>query len=168
MSRILTDIEIAKLLAEKKIVPSSWSKRLAAPIPAPGKPHLHRELLVQGGDGSQFCIYIRKNPLILLDFSIILTFKEGGEEYHLLRYDGRQPSDHTNKWEKKEKLPDWKFRNEFHIHMATERYQRAGFKIDGFARVTDDYHSFDSALAAFVSDNGFEVEDDDPEQGKLF
>jgi len=99
---------------------------------------------------------------ISIDFSIILIFEdENREQIPILRYNGKQPSQHTNKVEKKRGEPDVAFRNEFHIHRATERYQLARFKIDGYAEITDQYDSFDEVLRKFVTSNGFEVETTD-------
>ena len=94
-----------------------------------------------------------------MDFSIILTFRDNvGEEFNLCRYNGRHPSQHTNKLEKAEGLPNCWFRNVFHIHRATQRYQENYFAIDGYAEVTDNYSSFDTALHVFVRSNGFSVD----------
>jgi hypothetical protein len=100
------------------------------------------------------------NPL---DFSIILIFRdEDGTEFNLCRYNGKHPSQHTNKLEKSKGLPDSSFRNAFHIHMATQRYQEEGLNIDSYAEVTNEYSSFDTALRTFVRTNGFSVSGDEP------
>ena len=46
---------------------------------------------------------------------------------------------------------------DFHIHMATERYQELGTREDAFAEVTDRYGDYESALRCLVEDCGFEV-----------
>jgi hypothetical protein len=119
-------------------------------------------LNVEGEHGHRFEIRVRDNPRILLDFCIILQFIDAnGERFTLVRYNGKHPSAHTNKWEKKRDIPNATFQNAFHIHRATERYQTdPECAIDGYAEVTDLYHSFESALRAFVSANGFRVEPD--------
>lgn len=76
---------------------------------------------------------------------------------HLAKTHGRHPSQHSNKWEKARNLPNAAFRNRFHIHMATERYQLEGFDIDGYAEVTPLYDSFETALEKFVRSNGLSV-----------
>jgi len=159
MSRILRDEEITALLTEGKPLPARWSKRLE-PRSKPGDAHKRRALKVHGNNGSLFRIDVRQNGGALFDFSIILTFVDGdGAEYRLVRFNGKHPSDHTNKWERRRNRPNARFRNAFHIHQATERYQtEPGCTIDGYAEVTNRYHSFESALQAFVGSNGFFVE----------
>ncbi|MFH1562554.1 MAG: hypothetical protein ABIF11_03930 [Nitrospirota bacterium] len=90
-----------------------------------------------------------------------------GKEYRLVRYNGRHPSGHTNRWEKEQGHPNYKFSPAFHIHRTTERYQEAGYeKIDGFAEITTKYYDFHSALNCFLRDNNFKKLDDS--QLKLF
>ena len=127
--------------------------------------HAKRKLVVTGENGNQFRIDVRANGKSRLDFSVILSFVDvDGEEYTLIRFNGKHTSYHTNKWEKKRGQANAKFRDVFHIHMATERYQVSPeCKIDGYAVETADYHSLTSALRAFVSSNGFEVESDQSE-----
>ena len=43
-----------------------------------------------------------------------------------------------------------------HIHRATERYQRDGYAIDGYAETTDDYTDYGSAFNAFLDGCNFE------------
>jgi len=161
MARILTDTEIAALLAEVKRLPGSWQNRLN-PKPKAGQAHRRRSLRVKGAEGNEFCVHVRDNPNLLSDFSIILTyFDADGQEYTLVRFNGKHPSDHTNKWEKRFKKPPIRFRNAFHIHKATERYQiEPDCQIDGYAEETNLYYSFESALRAFVTSNGFQIEQD--------
>ncbi|MFH1264395.1 MAG: hypothetical protein ABIK89_01620 [Planctomycetota bacterium] len=169
MARILTDREIGDLLAEPKRLLRTWEKRLE-PQAKTGDTQARRSLRVTGKNGNRFRIDVRDNSKSYFDFSIILSFIDAdGEEYILVRFNGKTPSDHTNRWEKKQGKPNAKFRSAFHIHMATERYQLSPeCKIDGYAEVTDRYHSLKSALIAFVSSNGFEVERDENEaKGQL-
>jgi hypothetical protein len=155
--KVLTDTEIDSLLAERKPLPENWSSRLA-PREKAGQEFRQRELGLAGAAGSTFRMVLRQNALNQLDFSIILFFlDDDGTEYRLLRFNGCHPSQHTNKWEKRKGLSPWAFRNRFHIHRATERYQIDGLEIDGYAEVTGLYDSFDSALTAFVGGNGFET-----------
>ncbi len=49
---------------------------------------------------------------------------------------------HVNKLEK-EKIEC------FHIHKITEKYQKANFKDEGYAKLTDSYSNYDSALGEF-------------------
>ena len=75
----------------------------------------------------------------------------------MIRYNGKHPSEHTNKLEKEQQYEEYKFGPAFHIHIATERYQESGYyPIDGFAFVTANYYDFNSALSCFLKENNFE------------
>jgi hypothetical protein len=149
MSRILTDAEIEALVAERKPLPANWRARLEVKQKS-NQAYSQRELPVNGEAGNQFRIVLQKNNLIPLDFSLVLKFVDADKnEYILVRFNGKHPSQHTNKWEKSRRLPNPTFRNRFHLHRATERYQTAGLDIDGFAEATDNYNSYPSALEKF-------------------
>lgn len=161
MPRILTDDEITARSGERKGLPANWAIRLK-PNYRPDDPCGRRTFPLTGDYGSKFRIHLRDNRLIVFDFSIILMFIDHeDQEYTLTRFNGKHPSQHTNKIEKKLGLPNAFFRNVFHIHLATERYQREGYPIDGYAEPTDRYGSFDSALRAFVQSNGCFIEGSD-------
>ena len=166
--RLLTDTEISALLTEKKLLPANWHTRLRL-RPKADVRFTQRELEVSGEKGHRFRIVLRQNTLNILDFSVILTFiDDDGSEFILLRFNGNQ-HEHTNQLEFRRKAKGkHKFRNEFHVHMATERYQIEGPRIDGYAEVTNDFSTFDSALTLFVRSNGFAVQPDVPGQGNLF
>lgn len=154
MHRVLTDTEITLLLAERKPLPDNWQKRLCPRAKSDGS-YTQCELDLNGSNGRKYRVIIRGSTINPLDFSLILVFRdEDGSDYRLVRFNGRHPSRHTNKWEKARKLPNAVFHGRFHIHMATERYQLEGYEIDGYAEVTDRFDSFESALHAFVRSNG--------------
>lgn len=159
--RILTDQEITDLIAEPKVVPNNWFSRLEAKDKAHYQ-HKEKEIDVEGSKGNLFRVIIRVNKLNVLDFSIILTLRErdSNVEYNLLRYNGKHPSRHTNKWEKGHGLPNHTFNPAFHIHRATQRYQEGGYKIDGFAETTTKYSDFHSALNQFLLECNFKREDE--------
>ncbi len=160
MPRILTDDEIDNLVAESKPLQKNWLTRLR-PKRKSNLQHAQRVLDVEGEAGSEFRIIIRQNAINLFDFSIILTFKDSsGSEFRLRRYNGKHPSQHTNKVEKAHGEPNSSFRNKFHIHKATQRYQEEGLKIDGYAEETTEYASFDTALQEFVQSNGIVIPGD--------
>ena len=161
MPRTLTDDEIDSLVAESKPLQEGWTQRLRA-YPKSNFQHAQRVLEVEGEAKNKFRIIIRKNAINPLDFSIILTFKDkDGGEFILRRYNGKHPSQHTNRLEKARGEPNSSFRNTFHIHKATQRYQEEGLPIDGYAEVTTEYASFDTALQAFVRSNGIVLPGDD-------
>lgn len=165
--RILTDEEIADLITEPKIVPTNWFLRLE-PKDKTHYQHKEKEVEVEGSEGNLFRIILRQNKLNILDFSIILTVKEKDStmEYILLRYNGKHPSQHTNRWEKEQGLSAHTFEPFFHIHRATQRYQESGYKIDGYAEVTTKYSDFHAALEQFLLECNVKREDD--KQTSLF
>lgn len=68
--------------------------------------------------------------------------------FRLRRYNGKSHV-HTNTLESQTVKG-------FHIHYATERYQRySGAKEEGFAIATDRYQSLDSAIDCMLADCGF-------------
>jgi hypothetical protein len=157
MRRVLTDEEIDALLTEQKLLPENWKTRLRV-LPKAGFKHDQREFEVSGKNGTSFRIVLRQNTINRLDFSVILMFRDAdGTEFRLCRYNGKHPSEHTNRLEKASRKSNASFRNQFHIHMATERYQRENLEIDGYAEVTSRYSSFDSALMEFLTSNGFQM-----------
>jgi len=159
--RILTDQEITDLIAESKIAPSNWISRLELKDKAHFQ-HKEKEIDIEGSNGNLFRIIIRQNKLNVLDFSIILTLREKDSdiEYILIRFNGKHPSSHTNKWEKENKQQNYKFDPAFHIHKATQRYHESGYKIDGYAEVTTKYSDFYSALEQFLLECNIKREDD--------
>jgi hypothetical protein len=100
MLRVLIDSEIAELLAERKELPANWMSRLAVRAKSDST-FTHRELDIKGESGRQFRLILRGNTLNPLDFSLVLVFRDAdGSDYRLARFNGRHPSQHTNKWEK--------------------------------------------------------------------
>ena len=69
--------------------------------------------------------------------------------FRLRRYNGKS-HEHTNSIEG-DTFYDW------HIHMATERYQGIGAREDAYAEVTDRYNNLDEALSCLFDDAGFDV-----------
>ncbi|MGH9613039.1 MAG: hypothetical protein ACRD4P_08175 [Bryobacteraceae bacterium] len=143
------------LLAERKVLPPNWEARRRV-RPKANFQFRQRELELNREGGGSFRLILRQNAINQLDFSIILTLKDSdGLEYVLRRHNGRHPSEHTNKLEKRLGQANSCFRNAFHIHMATERYQLAGLDIDGYAEITTAYSSFQTALDVMIGGNGF-------------
>lgn len=165
--RILTDQEIADLIAEPKVMPDNWFSRLELRDKSHFQ-HREKEIDIEGSNGNLFRLIIRQNNLNVLDFSIILTLREKDSniEYNLVRYNGKHPSQHTNKWEKENRMSEYTFDPSFHIHRATQRYQESGYKIDGYAEVTMKYSDFHSALEQFMVECNLKREDD--KQTSLF
>lgn len=89
--------------------------------------------------------------LNILDFSVILGYQlpDPHTVFRLQRYNGKSHH-HTNTLENQTFY-------DFHIHTATERYQRAGFKEDHFAVPTNRYYSLESAIGCMLLDCGFRL-----------
>jgi len=82
-----------------------------------------------------------------LSSTILKEIQLENKKYHILRrYNGKHI--HKNQIEKD------KFRD-FHIHKATQRYIDAGFRIDGYAQVTDSYNNWKDALTKMLKDCNF-------------
>ena len=162
MTRIIGDSEVQSLISEPKPLPHNWRKRLTLRQQRAGESHQRAQLELQSDSKNSYRISLRQNGINLFDFSVILTFIDvDGGEYRLTRFNGRHPSQHTNGLEKRAGNQRCSFRNRFHKHIATERYQLAeGFEIDHYAEVTDEYDSFDKALTRFLQACGFYAESD--------
>ena len=154
--RILRDNEIRELLDEVKQLPENWQSKIRTKKKS-GFQHEECHFEIKGESGNVFRIILRQNSINAFDFSVILIFQDkDGKEYRLVRYNGKHPSKHTNKWEKEQGQSDHTFAPAFHIHQATERYQESGYPIDGYAVVTTAYQDFNSALNHFLKENNFE------------
>jgi hypothetical protein len=144
----LTDAEIVALLTERKSLPVDYESRLRL---RPKRGHREQELEVTGDAGGEYRLILREAVLNPLDFSIILGYRIPGtnQVFRLRRHNGRSHT-HSNKLE-----GDTFY--DFHIHIATERYQASGLREDTFASVTDRYADFDGALRTMLRDGGFEI-----------
>lgn len=117
-----------------------------------------------GQHDHQFRIILRQNRVNPMDFSIILVFvDDDGGEYRLVRVNGRHPSPHTNRLEKRLGSSNATFGPCFHVHRATQRYQDVGLPIDGYAEPCTEYGDFGSALNYFRREANCVV----PEGGQL-
>ena len=149
MTNILSDAAIQELIAEAKAMPDGLcplSKKLIE-----RNQHQQRTFEITGAEGGSFVLYTRQNLINSLDFSAILGYKMPGFNtvFRLCRYNGKSHT-HTNTIEA-ESFHD------FHIHTATERYQRrGGFKEDHFAAIDRRYWSLESAISCLLDDCGFQ------------
>lgn len=151
MAVTYTDAEIARLLVEEKPLPEEWPQRFRR---SSKRGHDERELSVAGREGSQFRIVFRKSRSNPLDFPVILGVGVplSNRLFRLRRYNGKS-HEHTNQIEGDSFY-------DFHIHMATERYQLLGGREpreDAYAEVTDRYGDARGALACMLEDAGFIV-----------
>jgi hypothetical protein len=154
----LSDLEIAALIAERKVLPATFLDRA---WPKPKRGHKEAELAVLGQNGSEFRFIFRMGNLDQLDFSAILAVRlpRVNTVFRLRRYNGRS-HEHTNRIERQRFFG-------FHIHYATERYQALGVDEDGYAEATDRFSDFESAIQCLFDDCKCEFDEDDT-TGRLF
>lgn len=148
MALILTDEEIQSLISEKKEI----SRDFFSSIKLTAKSnHKAGKKEVKGESGSIFLIFIRQSILNVLDFSVGLTYKAPNTNkiFILKRYNGKSHQ-HTNKIEQKTFY-------DFHIHIATSRYQESGGDEDGYAEVTSAYSDLNGAMRCMERECGFVV-----------
>lgn len=147
MTVVLTDTEIAGLLAERKVLPHDYLARIQA---KPKRGHKERELAISGDQGNDFRLVVRQSIINPLDFSAMLMYcpRDTNQLFRLRRHNGRS-HEHTNK------IEGDKF-YEFHIHMATERYQDLGVREDSFAEPTDRFTDLGGAIDCLLADCGFD------------
>jgi hypothetical protein len=136
--------EIMKLIRERKPLTEDFPTRLQL---RDKRGHKERELGVQGADGNQFRLILRQSDFNPLDFSLILAVQP--KLFRLRRYNGKSHQ-HTNHIEKNTFY-------DFHIHIATVRYQDFGTREDAYAEPTDRFSDFHSALNCMLEDCGFDV-----------
>ena len=151
MADFLSDQEVHALLAEEKRLPADYSHRF---VLKPKRGHGEFELDLDGADGSAFRVVARRSNFNHLDFSVVLVYRVPGSNQvlRLKRNNGRS-HEHTNPIERQTFY-------DFHIHTATERYQRSGNREDTFAEVTDPYANVDQAVECLFEDCGFIVPDE--------
>ena len=135
-----SDQEIESLIQEPKELPHNWRSVL----------YKNRQLDVAGNDGNKFRIIVRQNASYPSDFSVILAVlvPPFDRVFRLRRYNG-WTNPHINRIEKNEV-------DGFHIHFATERYQRRRQKEDGYAKETRRYTDFHGAVECLIADAHFQ------------
>ena len=145
---IISDAEISTLILEAKTVPVGLCPLTATQLER--NQHRRKEYEITCPSGNCFVISTRQSMLNLLDFSAILGYKLPGLNtiFRLRRYNGKSHY-HTNTIENE------RFRD-FHIHTATERYQRRGPREDHFAQIDTRYWHMESAISCLLKDCGFQ------------
>jgi hypothetical protein len=142
----LTDLAITVLIEEPKDIPDGLTP-LTKLVKRNG--HMRREYEITCPTGNSFLVAVRQSTLNVFDFSAILGYKVPGLTtiFRLRRYNGKSHY-HTNTIERE------RFRD-FHIHTATERYQRRGPKEEHFAQITNRFTTLDGAIQCLLADCGF-------------
>ena len=148
MAILLTDANIQELLSERKPLPADFREKLRV---KPKRGHKERELDIVGASGSEFRLILRQSEFNALDFSVILAYcvPQTNQRIRLRRYNGKS-HEHTNTIESMTFY-------DFHIHSATERYQRLGVREDWFAEPTARYADIHDAVRCCFSDCAFDI-----------
>jgi hypothetical protein len=143
---ILSDAEIAGILAEPKLFPPRFEDKL---VMKAKRGHKESELAIACDSGNRFVVIMRQSSLNPLDFSVILAVDLPGTNQRviLIRHNGKL-HEHKNRIE-------GTLVRGFHIHKMTERYQLRGLDEDGYAEETTAYHDFSSARDLMFSNYGF-------------
>lgn len=156
---ILDEDRIHELLHESKPVPTDFMKS-AKTKPKANMSYSERELQVFGVDGSDFRLFIRQNEVWPLDFTVGLRFVDKNDLHYVLRRFNGPSHQHTNHLEKRNGDANCSFKGAFHVHMATERYQRAGMLIDGYAEISNKFANQDQAMDLLLKQCAFSIADD--------
>lgn len=145
MEVFLTDKEIKELIIERKQMSISPDELFRSMKDKRG--HKGAEHFIERLDGSSFVLKIRLSNENSLDFSAILGYvpPKSTKLFLIRRYNGKS-HEHRNKLEKEDVFYD------FHIHTATERYQREGVKEEYFAVITDRYSTVQEAFNCLIED----------------
>ena len=140
------------MLAERKPLPNNWWEQTRL---RPKRGHEERDLVITRAEGGEFRLILRQSLINPLDFSVVLAVKkpQSNQEFRLRRHNGKSHQ-HTNKIERDAFY-------DFHIHMATQRYQEFGADEDGYAEITDRYSDFRGALDCMLMDANFVTPDID-------
>ena len=146
-----TDNEIAALVQERKPLPDKWRTRLRL---RPKRGHEERDLDCTGELGGEFRVILRQSSISPLDFTAILAVHvpQSNRIFRLRRYNGKN-HEHSN-------IIEGGIFYDYHIHMATERYQDLGAREDAYAEVSDRYEDLDGALDCLFGDAAFDVPSD--------
>lgn len=145
---VYTDAEIEEFINERKILPDNYYDVLINQLKIRGA-HKRSELTIAGVNQNTYYIDVRQSTHNVRNFSVILRVENRitTGSFILRRYNGDNHW-HTNALEGEDI-------HDFHIHLATERYQAASRKPEGYAVVTNSYSDIVTALESMITDCGF-------------
>jgi len=148
MVDILSDQDIERLVKEKKWLPADYQGKIQA---RPKRGHKERELDINGEEGNEYRLILRQSLFNPLAFSIILVYRppQSNILFRLRRYNGKS-HEHTNQIE-------GEIFYDYHIHQATERYQKIGAREDTYAEPTSRFSDFNQAISCIIENCGFEI-----------
>lgn len=146
-----SDKDIDQLIREPKVLPVNFTDLLRL---RPKRGHSEHDLDIKGTSGTEFRLILRQNKINPLDFSAILAYcpPETTQEFRLRRYNGKSHQ-HKNTLEG-ESFYD------FHIHMATERYQDFGSYEEQYAEPSSRFSDLSTALRCLLDDCNFQTTKD--------
>jgi hypothetical protein len=147
-----TDLEIAEFIQEPKKAPTDTIDKLAKMRHRRCHSELNLDITAQSG--TQYRLIIRQSKLYISDFSVILALNplKTSHLFRLRRYNGKSHY-HTNVIERA--VPFYNY----HIHMATERYQGLGLDEDAYAEPCERFYNMDTALRCLINDCGLYSEE---------
>ena len=154
MENFLTDIQIENLIRAPKRIPLEFDEFFDRLKEKRG--HKEFDYLLANDDGSLFIIRLRQSTHQSLNFSAMLAYQPANtfKQIILTRYNGKS-HDHCNREEKEEPFYD------FHIHLATEKYQRLrGRKPEHYATKTDRYATLREAFKCLIDDCNVSLQED--------
>lgn len=141
MLDVTKEEEIEQYLAEPKQLPWNYRDRL---VPIEERRYRRADVELQGTSGRVYVIYLRQLIEFPENFSVGCYLQLPGRAFRIRRYNGGwQP--HRNPIEKE------RFQGP-HIHMATKRYQSAGYEEDKYAIPTDRFNDPPSAFRCLMED----------------
>lgn len=146
MSIIFTDHKIKAFIQERKVIPDNWFSEFKERMNRGFKEHYQD---ITGEDGNIFRIIVRKGDFSKSNFSVLLVVRipDPKKYFQLCRYNGSNHQ-HSNDIE-------GEMITGFHIHTATERYQRKK-NVFGYAQSTSRYSDVNGALQCLLEDANFE------------
>ncbi len=154
MTGIISDVRIAAMITEPKILPGDWRQELANLKNRVGRHESQIEFT--GVNGTPFRIIASRRHRDADDFTLILMLNSAeNPEFRLVRYDG---SGHVHK----NTIEGNRIVRKPHIHRATERYQvKTGQRRpDGYAEETERYQNLPGAWECFRIDLNLIFPDD--------
>jgi len=156
MGILLNDNDILELVRERKVLPEGYTTLFQM---KEKKGHKEQEVTIKRNDGSLFKVILRQSIRDILDFSVILGYMppKSSVLFRLTRYNGRHK--HTNKIENVSFY-------DFHIHLATQRYQEAGYDEDAYAQASNIYSDIRGAMECLIKDCNIILPED--RQPRLF
>ena len=162
----LTDREIQDLIDEPKRMDCPADSLLRDMKIKPGREASHEQRsqkFLRNNEEGEWLIYLRRSRENPFDFSCGLGFIPKGrtQVFTLIRYNGKSHQ-HTNRLENEDVFYD------FHIHRATEKYQKSSYHDEHYAQPTDLYTDLPGAFKNLLTECKVTDFNSDDKQTRLF